>query len=78
MAYDNRLDEQLFAKSWQGKGTVVTVGVYSYNGGAKKLQISRQLVGESGQPEFAKLGRLTKEEVEAIVPFLQEAIALMA
>lgn len=77
MAYDNKLDEQLFAKTWQGKGTVLTVGVYSYNGGPKKLQISRQLVGDAGQPEFAKLGRLTKEEVEAVLPFLQEAIPLM-
>lgn len=78
MAYDNRLDEQLFAKSWQGKGTSLTVGVYSYNGGPKKLQISRQLIGEGTQPEFAKLGRLTKEEVEAVLPFLQEALGLMA
>jgi hypothetical protein len=78
MAYDSSLDAKLFAKSWQGQGTTLTVGVYSYNKGVKKVQISRELIAEEGKPGFAKLGRLTKEEVEGILPLLQEALAALA
>ena len=74
MAYDSSLDQQVFARSWQGQGTTLTVGVYSYNGGMKKVQISRELTGTEGRPSFAKLGRLTKEELQAILPLLQEAL----
>lgn len=75
MAYDSSLDEQVFAKSWQGNGTKLTVGVYSYNKGLKKVQISRELIADEGKPGFAKLGRLTKEELQGILPLLQEAVA---
>ncbi len=77
MAYDSSLDQQLFAKSWEGHGTTITVGVYSYNRGPKKVQISRELIAEEGKGGFAKLGRLTKEELEGILPLLQEALAKM-
>ena len=77
MAYNSSLDEQIFAKSWQGDGTTLTVGVYSYNGGVKKIQISREIANEEGKPGFAKMGRLTKEELQAILPLLQEALAKM-
>ena len=74
MAYDSGLDQRIFAKSWQGKGTTLTVGVYSYNNGPKKAQISRELSNDEGRPSFAKLGRMTKEELQAILPLLQEAL----
>lgn len=78
MAYDSSLDQQLFAKSWEGGGSKLTVAVYSYNQGPKKVQISRALVDqEPGRPTFAKLGRLTKDELRGIVPFLQEALAML-
>ena len=77
MAYDASLDQQLFAKSWSGAGTKLTVGVYSYNGGVKKLQLSRELLNEEGRASFAKLGRLTKDELQAILPLLQEAVSAM-
>ncbi len=77
MAYDSTLDERMFAKIWEGQGTKLTVGVYSYNHGPKKLQISRELMAEEGKPGFAKLGRLTKEELQAILPLLQEALSHM-
>ena len=75
MPYDSSLDKQLFTKSWEGEGTKISVSVYSYNNGPKKLQISRETFDAEGQPRFAKLGRMTKEELQAILPFLQEAIA---
>ena len=77
MAYDSSLDQQVFAKTWQGQGSRLIVGVYSYNNGPKKLQISRELSTEDGKPSFAKLGRLTKEELQGIVPLIQEALSAM-
>lgn len=77
MAYDRSLDEELFAKSWEGDGTKLTVGVYSYNQGPRKVQIRREVIGEGGTPGFAKLGRLTKDELQAILPLLQEALGAM-
>ena len=77
MAYDSSLDEKIFSKSWDGNGTRLIVGVYSYNKGAKKMQISRELMADEGRSSFAKLGRLTKEELEAILPLLREALDAM-
>ena len=77
MPYDSSLDKQLFSKSWEGEGTKISVSVYSYNNGVKKLQISRENIGAEGEPRFSKLGRLTKEEAEAILPFIQEALPEM-
>ena len=77
MPYDSSLDKQLFTKSWEGEGTKISVSIYSYNNGQKKLQISRENIGAEGEPRFSKLGRLAKEEIEAIVPFIQEAIGQM-
>ncbi len=77
MAYDSSLDQRAFAKSWQGSGTTLTVGVYSYNRGPKKVQISRELIADEGKPSFAKLGRVTKEELQGILPLLQEALGSM-
>ncbi len=74
MPYDSSLDKQLFTKSWEGEGTKISVSVYSYNNGPKKLQISRENLDAEGQVRFSKLGRMTKEECEAILPFLQEAL----
>ncbi len=73
MPYDATLDEKLYNKAWEGEGTRVSVTVYSYNKGAKKLQISRENYDAEGNPRFAKLGRLTKAELAAILPFLTEA-----
>ncbi|OIO36108.1 MAG: hypothetical protein AUJ72_06115 [Candidatus Omnitrophica bacterium CG1_02_46_14] len=75
MPYDSSLDKQLFTKAWEGEGTKISVSVYSYNNGIKKLQISRENMSAEGEPRFSKLGRLTKDEVVAILPFIQEAIA---
>ncbi len=75
MPYDSTLDKQLFTKSWDAEDAKLSVSVYSYNNGPKKLQISRETMDAEGQPRFAKLGRMTKEEIEAILPFLQEALS---
>ncbi len=74
MPYDNSLDESLFSKSWEGDVGRLTVSVYSYNKGVKKLQINRENRDPEGGFRFAKLGRMTKEETEAVLPLMQEAL----
>ena len=77
MPYDSNLDEKLFSKAWETDEVRLSVNVFSYNKGTKKLQISRENKNEEGDPRFAKLGRLTLEELESILPLLQEAVSFM-
>lgn len=75
--YDSNLDECLFVKSWESGMDKLNVSVYSYNKGAKKLQITRQNKGKQDDFRFVKLGRLNKEEMTNILPLIQEALAVM-
>jgi len=77
MPYDSSLDNQLFSKTWDSDNGKIVVSVYSYNNGPKKLQISREVRNRDGELTFAKLGRLSKEEIEGILPLIQEALASM-
>jgi hypothetical protein len=77
MPYDSSLDECLFTKSWDGDSGRLTVSVYSYNNGAKKLQITRENVVGEGELRLSKLGRMTKDEVKGILPLIQEAVNAM-
>jgi hypothetical protein len=77
MPYDKNLDECLFSKAWENDAERLTVSVFSYNNGPKKLQISRENKTADGEYRFAKLGRLTKEEIQALLPLIQEAIGEM-
>lgn len=77
MPYDSNLDERIFAKHYENDTGRLTVGVYSYNKGMKKLQISREKSGAEGDLKFAKVGRMTKDELEALLPLLQEAVKHM-
>lgn len=74
MPYDSKLDKQVFAKHWENDTDRITVSIYSYNNGPKKLQISRENKNAEGELRFTKLGRLTKEEAVAILPLVQEAV----
>jgi len=75
--FDPSLDEEIFSKKAEFDNTVITVSVMSYNKGAKKLQVSRQNISAAGEPKWAKLGRLTKDEAQAILPLMQEALDKM-
>jgi len=77
MPYDSSLDEKLFSKSWEGETDRLTVSVYSYNNGPKKLQITRENKDRQGDYRFVKMGRLSKEEIQAILPYVQEALESM-
>ena len=77
MPYDGKLDKQVFTKFWENDNGKLTVSIYSYNNGPKKLQISRENRNAEGELTFAKLGRMTKEEAQAVLPYIQEALGHM-
>ncbi|MDP8296626.1 MAG: hypothetical protein RAP41_00365 [Candidatus Orphnella occulta] len=77
MPYDNSLDEQLFAKSQDTDSGRLTVSIYSYNSGQKKIQISRETKDKQDNLKFAKLGRVSKDEMESLMPILTEALSNM-
>ena len=77
MPYDSSLDECLFSKCYETESDRLSVGVHSYNNGVKKLQISRERNDKQGDFKFAKVGRMTKEELESLLPLLQEALKHM-
>ena len=77
MPYDSSLDAKLFSKTWETEEVRLVVSVFSYNGGIKKVQISRENKDAEGEYRFSKLGRLTQEELQGILPLLQEALSQM-
>jgi hypothetical protein len=78
MAFDKNLDKQLFAETIQFETSRITVGVFSYNEGTPKMQISREnLNNNNGEYTFAKLGRMLKEEAEKVIPLMQKALKAM-
>lgn len=77
MPYDSNLDEQLFSRLWENDTSKITVSVCSYNNGPKKLQITREIKDREGKLTFAKLGRLSKDELDGILPLMQEALRVM-
>ena len=75
MAFDKNLDQNLFSETKEFETTRLTVGVFSYNGGEKKLQIARENRNQNtGDWQFAKAGRMNKDEVAAILPLIQKAM----
>jgi hypothetical protein len=77
MAFDKNLDKELFSETKEFEMTRITVGVFSYNGGTPKLQISRENRSQDGEWSFAKAGRMQKDEVEAVLPIMQKALFAM-
>ena len=77
MPYDAKLDECLFTKAYAYEGGKIVIGVFTYNKGQKKLQITRENMSEDGETRFAKLGRMTKDEATSVLPLIQEALGHM-
>jgi len=77
MAFDPNLDKQLFAETTSFETTRITVSVQQYNEGEKKLQISRENMNQSMEWSFAKLGRMFKDEAEAVGPLIKKALKHM-
>ena len=77
MPYDKSLDVECFKEVKEWEETRVSVGVFCYNGGEKKLQITRENLDSTGQWRFTKLGRMTQAEVKEIVPIVMRAAEKM-
>ncbi len=77
MAFDKELDKQIYEEEIEMGNNIIKVGVYSYNEGPKKMQLIRQSKTQEGELRFAKLGRLTKEEAEKVIPAMQKAFEKM-
>lgn len=77
MAFDKNLDKELFSETANFETTRIKVGIYSYNDGEKKMQISRENMNQDGEWSFAKLGRMFKDEAEAVVPLIEKALKHM-
>ena len=75
--FDKSLDKEMFSETIKFETTRISVGVFSYNDGEKKLQISRENMNQNGEWSFAKLGRLFKDEVEKVIPLIQKALKHM-
>lgn len=71
--FDKSLDKEMFSESLGFDKSRITVSVFAYNNGTPKLQLSRENKSADGEYTFAKLGRLTKEEVEKILPLIEKA-----
>lgn len=71
--FDKSLDKELFSESLEFEKSRIAVSVFTYNNGTPKLQISRETKSAAGEYSFAKLGRMTKEEVEKIMPLMEKA-----
>ena len=77
MPYDKSLDKELFKEVKEFEDTRISVGVYSYNNNANKIQITREDKDQNGDWRFAKLGRMTKPELTEILPALGHAVEHM-
>ena len=77
MAFDKNLDKELFSETVESETSRIKVGVYSYNDGEKKLQLSRENRNQDGEWTFSKLGRMFKDEVEAVIPIMEKALKHM-
>ena len=77
MPYDKSLDAELFKEVKDFEGTRITIGVFSYNNGTRKLQLGRENQNAAGEWAFSKLGRMTKEEAQAVIPVMLKAVESM-
>jgi hypothetical protein len=77
--FNPKLDKNLFKEVVEVGDMKLAVGVYAYNEGQPKLQIRRSRKNPESEYgwSFAKLGRLTKDELEAILPHLEIALDMM-
>ena len=77
MPYEKSLDVESFKEVKEFNDTRISVGVFSYNNGEKKLQISRENKDQNEEWRFAKLGRMNKQEAKEVIPVIMKAVEKM-
>ena len=75
--FDKSLDKELFSETIAFETSRITVGIFSYNDGEKKMQVSRENMNQNGEWSFAKLGRMFREEAEKVIPVMEKALKYM-
>ena len=75
--FDKSLDKEIFSETIALETTRITVGVFSYNDGEKKMQVSRENMNQDGEWSFSKLGRMFKDEAEKVIPVMEKALEKM-
>ena len=70
--FDPALDQELYSEETQLGTFKFKVAVMSYNDGMPKMQISRERILQTGDTSFAKLGRLTLEEIQVVFPLIEK------
>ncbi|MBW2967931.1 hypothetical protein KY362_05590 [Candidatus Woesearchaeota archaeon] len=77
--FDPNLDKEIWSEKAQVADNMnIKVSVMSYNEGVAKLQLTRERLNREGQPQFAKLGRMTLDEVKAIQPLIEKAVGILS
>lgn len=74
MVFDKNLDKNKWSDTKEFETTRISVGVFSYNEGEKKIQISRENRNQDGEWSFAKLGRLFQDEAEFVAEAIKKAL----
>jgi hypothetical protein len=72
--YEKSLDVETFKEVKDFGETRITVGVFSYNNGPKKLQIVRENKTQEEEWRYTKLGRMSKDEAQEILPIIMKAV----
>jgi len=76
--FDKTKDKQLAKETIVTEKGQIEVSIMQYNEGIKKLQLSRMVKNtETEDLLYAKLGRMTKEEVEKVYVVMQKLIKEM-
>ena len=76
--FDKSLDKEVFGEDASFETTRIRVSVMSYNEGQNKLQLSREnLNPDDGEWRWSKLGRMTKDEAEKVLPLYEKALENM-
>ncbi|MBI2891139.1 MAG: hypothetical protein HYY13_10195 [Nitrospirae bacterium] len=77
MPYEPEKDKAVRENVVEVEGTRLKIGVYSYNGGEKKIGIVRVVRKRDGTDSFAPLGRLRKAEALLVRENLGTLIELL-
>jgi hypothetical protein len=73
MPYDSSKDECIKIIGVTSGVNEIEVGLWSYNKGKPKVSMLRKGIKRSGEPWTSSIGRISKEELEALLPLLHEA-----
>ncbi len=78
MAYDPDKDECVAEiGETDVKDTLIRVSLWSYGGGPTKVGVIRVFTKKNGSEGTRPIGRMTKDELEAVMPLLHNALDQM-